>query len=47
MDAKQYMQLFAETSYVRTGGSPEELQCARYFQQRCADLGLQARRKAP
>jgi len=42
MDANRIMEIFRETAYVRTGGSAEELQCARYLQQRCADLGLKA-----
>ena len=37
----QIMKIFADTAYVRTGGSPEELRCARYLQQRCADMGLE------
>ena len=43
MDANRIMQILKETAYVRTGGSPEELQCARYLQACCAELGLQAR----
>jgi len=31
MDQKQIMQIFADTAYVRTGGSPEELRCAQYI----------------
>ena len=42
MDASRIMEIFRENAYVRTGGSDEELRCARYLQQCCADLGLQA-----
>lgn len=43
MNESQIMKIFADTAYVRTGGSPEELHCARYLQQQCADMGLEAR----
>ena len=43
MDLKQITKILTETAYVRTGGSPEELRCAQYLQQCCADLGLEAR----
>ena len=42
MDAKKIMQYFADTAYVRMGGSEEELKCARYLRQCCADMGLEA-----
>ena len=42
MDAKQIMKLFADTAYVRMGGSAEELQCAEFLKQCCADMGLEA-----
>ena len=42
MDAKQIMQLFKDTGYVRMGGSEEELRCANYLKDRCAGLGLTA-----
>ncbi len=42
MDAKQIMKLFEETAYVRMGGSAEELRCAEYLKQCCADMGLEA-----
>lgn len=43
MEANRIMQIIQEASVVRTGGSPEELHCARYLQARCAELGLEAR----
>ena len=42
MDAKQIMKIFEDTAYVRMGGSNEELKCAQYLQQCCADMGLEA-----
>ncbi len=42
MNAKQVMKIFEDTAYVRMGGSPEELKAARYLQEQCAKLGLQA-----
>ena len=42
MDAKSIMKIFRETAYVRTGGSPEELRCAQYIREQCAQMGLQA-----
>lgn len=42
MDAKQIMQIFNDTAYVRMGGSEEELRTAKYIQQKAAQLGLQA-----
>ena len=42
MDAKQIMQFFEDTAYVRTGGSPEELRAARYLRNRLLQLGLSA-----
>lgn len=42
MDAKQIMQIFEDTAYVRTGGSPEELRTARYLQDKVAGLGQKA-----
>ena len=38
--------IFAETAYVRTGGSPEELRCAEYLKNECAKLGVEARLEA-
>ena len=42
MDSKQIMQIFADTAYVRMGGSEEELTTARYIQSKCADMGFDA-----
>lgn len=42
MDAKQIMKIFEDMSYVRVGGTEEELQAARYIQAKCAELGMQA-----
>jgi len=42
MDAKQIMQIFEDTAYVRMGGSVEELKAAQYLQAKCAELGFQA-----
>ncbi len=42
MDAKRIMQIFADTAYVRTGGSAEELRTAEYIKDRVAQLGLNA-----
>ena len=43
MNAKQIMQIFTDTAYTRTGGSPEELKCAEYLVGKCAEMGLEAR----
>ena len=42
MDIKQIMDIFADTAYVRTGGSPEELRCAEYLVGVCEKMGLHA-----
>lgn len=42
MDLKQIDQIFADTAYIRTGGSEQELKCAKYLQGKCAELGLKA-----
>ena len=46
MDAKKIMQYFEDTAYVRMGGSEEELKCAKYLQQCCADMGMEAHLEA-
>ena len=40
------MQYFEDTAYVRMGGSEEELKCAKYLQQCCADMGMEAHLEA-
>lgn len=42
MDAKQIMQILQDMAHVRMGGSPEELECAQYLQQRCKAFGAEA-----
>ncbi len=42
MDTTQLQKIFDETAYVRTGGSKEELQCAKYIQAQCKALGGKA-----
>ena len=42
MNPKEIMQIFADNAYVRTGGSQEELRCAEYIREKCAQMGLQA-----
>jgi hypothetical protein len=36
------MKIFEDTAYVRMGGSPEELRCAEYLKDCCAQMGLEA-----
>jgi len=43
MDLQKMEQIFKDTAYVHTGGSMEELQVAKYFREKCAELGLEAR----
>ena len=38
--------IFAETAYVRMGGSEKELQTAQYIQKICSELGLDSRLEA-
>lgn len=42
MDIKKIQELFAETAYIRTGGSSEEFRCAEYIRNECKELGLEA-----
>lgn len=42
MNAEQIMKIFADTAYIRAGGSPEELRTAQYLQDKIAGLGLKA-----
>ena len=39
MDSKLIQQIFTDTAYVRTGGSPEELKAAEYIRDLCANFG--------
>ena len=43
MNKKKIMNIFRQTAYVRTGGSPEELRCAEYLKEQCQELGLEAK----
>ncbi|MBR4971515.1 MAG: Zn-dependent exopeptidase M28 [Oscillospiraceae bacterium] len=36
------MKIFADTAYVRMGGSAEELRCAEYLKEQCAAMGMEA-----
>ena len=42
MNAEQIMKIFADTAYIRTGGSPEELRTAQYLQDKVSEFGLKA-----
>lgn len=42
MDINKINQMFAETAYIRMGGSKEELECAEYLKEKCTELGLDA-----
>ena len=42
MTEKKIMKLFADTAYVRTGGSEAEACCAQYLAEQCQALGLKA-----
>ena len=42
MDILKINQILQDTAYIRTGGSREELRCAEYIAECCANLGLQA-----
>lgn len=42
MNAEQIMKIFADTAYIRTGGSPEELRTAQYLQDKVSGFGLKA-----
>lgn len=46
MDINKVNQIFADTAYVRTGGTAEELKCAEYLIAQCAELGLEAHLEA-
>ena len=40
MHVQKINQIFADTAYVRMGGTDEELKCAAYLQAQCEELGL-------
>lgn len=42
MNAKQIMDIFNDTAYVRMGGSAEELKCAEYIKAKCEEMGVNA-----
>ncbi len=42
MDIQKIKQIFADTAYVRMGGSAEELKCAEYLAGLCAEFGGKA-----
>ena len=42
MDIQTIEKIIAETAYVRTGGTLEELKCAQYLQAQCKALGFDA-----
>lgn len=46
MDVQKINQILADTAYIRTGGSAEELKCAEYIIAQCAKFGLEARLEA-
>ena len=43
MKSQLIERIFAETAYVRTGGSDAELRAANYLKDICGELGLEAR----
>ncbi len=42
MEKEKIMCVFENTAYIRMGGSAEELRCAEYLRNCCAELGCQA-----
>ena len=42
MNVQKINQILSETAYVRMGGSAEELKCAEYLKEKCAELGSMA-----
>ncbi len=42
MELNKIEQIFQDTAYIRTGGSDEELKCAKYLIGKCRELGLDA-----
>ena len=43
MNANEIMKIFADTAYVRMGGSAEELRTAEYLVKKCAEFGCEAK----
>ena len=39
MKINQIAKIFEDTAYVRMGGTEEELRCAEYLVERCAEFG--------
>lgn len=46
MNSANIMKIFEDTAYIRTGGSEEELRCARYLAENCREMGLEAKIEA-
>ncbi len=46
MELENIKRIFSEAAYIRTGGSEEELRCAKYLQAECAHFGGDARLEA-
>ena len=42
MNIEKINRIFADTAYIRTGGSDEELKCAEYLAGLCAEFGGKA-----
>ena len=42
MDIQKINQIFADTAYIRMGGSAEELKCAEYLAKLCSEFGGKA-----
>ena len=42
MDIQKINKIFADTAYIRMGGSAEELECAEYLAELCAEFGGKA-----
>jgi len=42
MNSDQIMKIFADTAYIRTGGSPEERKAAQYLMQQVQTMGMEA-----
>lgn len=46
MNKKAINRILRDTAYIRTGGSEEELRCAKYLQEQCSKLGKSAELEA-